>query len=113
MECWHADIQPCNLVGAKRPASTNVGTDRATKRSKTVPDAATISAVEERINRIETDQELNSDDDFVGAFDNDSDEDIGSDEHEDEVDEDIVVSAFQFFSTRSPTLSPSLDSPMV
>ena len=59
-----------------------------------VPDAATINAVEESINGIEADQELNSDDDFVGAFDDDSDEDIRSDEHEDKIDQDIVVSTF-------------------
>jgi len=98
-----------NLDTAKRPADRDVGADRAAKRSKTVPDAATIRAVQERINSIEADQ-LNSDNNFVGAFD---DEDIRSDEHEDEIDLDIVVGAIWFLFTRSSTLSLSLDSPVV
>jgi len=100
---WYADIQLRDLAGAKRAASIDVGTDRAAKRSKTVPDAATIRAVQERMSSLEADQALNSDDDFVGAFDDD--EELGSDEHEDEIDQDIVVSALQSLFLYSLMLS--------
>jgi len=59
------------------------------KRSKTTADAATIRAVQDRIDELEADQ-ANSDDEFVGAFDDD-DENVESDEQEDEIDQDMVV----------------------
>ena len=85
-----------DLAGAKRPANADVEVGRANKRSKMAPDAATIRAVQERINELEADQ-ANSDDEFIGAFD---DETVESDEHEDEIDQDIVVSPLCPYSCR-------------
>ena len=78
------------MAGAKCLANADMEVSRANKCSKPMPDAATIRAVQERINQLEADQ-VNSNDNFVGAFDDNK----GSepDDQEDEIDQDIVVSA--------------------
>ena len=90
-------------------ADANSKAGRANKHSKMAPDAATIHAVQERINELEADQ-ANIDNEFVGAFD---DETVESDEQEDEIDQDIVVSLLRPHSHLRQCSRLSLDSPMV
>ena len=99
------------LASGKRPASTNVSVEanRANKRSKTMLDAATIHTIQERVNSAEADQG-DSDDDFVGVFD---DEIVESDEQEDEIDQDIVVSQRTPIRSARLSIQQPLDSPVV
>ena len=53
-----------------------------------------VRAIQERINDAEADQ-ADSDDDFVGAFDDEEGAESDADEQEDEIDQDIVVSPSQ------------------